>query len=455
MVPGAHCLLKGAVDRFGDAPALIGPDLMLSFRGLDAAVERRARSLRESIGPGGWAALRATAGVAGLVDLLAAFRADIPVFPVHPALPEVVLREIMVREGIAWMLTSGGGIERRFRGRLSVLDEAGPEAGDPDDRPVVAILTSGSSGPPKLAVLTHRNLRCSAEGLRSMIPLGPGDRYLLSLPLAHVSGLAVLFRCLTAGAAMVLGGAAEDAGFLGALGVTHLSMVDTQLRRLLAAGDSLPVLRCLLLGGGPLNPERVALARARGIPVWRSYGLTEMSSTVVAEDPQGVARVLPFRECMVASDGEILVRGETLFPGYREEGVIRPARDPSGWFHTRDIGLWEAGRLEVIGRLDNQFVSGGENIQPEHIEAVLAEYPSVRAAVVVPRPDPEFGQRAVAFLEVAGALDEPDLRRWLAERLGGYLIPAAFHNLPRVGSDLKVRRRELIELAQHGFKESQ
>lgn len=454
MDPGVHCLLRGTVKRFGDSPALIGPDATLSFRELDREVELRARRMRASIAPGEWAVLRAVASVAGLVDLLAAIRADVTVFPAHPALPEPVLCDWMVREGIGWRVDSGGKAERRTAdpSRGSVV--AGAACSDSEDTPAAAILTSGSSGSPKLAVLSHRNLRRSAEGLRALIPLGPGDRYLLSLPHAHVSGLAVLFRCLPAGAAVVLGGAAEDARFLTALGVTHVSMVDTQLARLLASRNPLPELRCVLLGGGPMSRERVASARARGIPVWRSYGLTEMSSTVVVEDPDGAARVLPFRECRIAPDGEILVRGETLFSGYRDNGVTRPARDNAGWFHTRDLGCWEEERLEVIGRLDNQFVSGGENIQPEYIEAVLSGHPSIRAAVVVPRPDPEFGQRAVAFVDVAGALDEPELRGWLAQRLSGFLIPAAFYALPRDGSGLKVRRVELIELARQAFKES-
>jgi O-succinylbenzoic acid--CoA ligase len=143
-----------------------------------------------------------------------------------------------------------------------------------------------------------------------------------------------------------------------------------------------------------------------------TYGLTEMASQVTTTSPAATlqelytaGRVLPHREVSISESGRILVQGETLFAGYvGGEGVDRPL-DAGGWFHTGDLGeLDEAGYLSVRGRVDNMFVSGGENVQPEEVEEALCRLEGVEEAVVVPVEDEEFGARPVAFVRVAGGL---------------------------------------------------
>ncbi len=439
------CLVETAGRRFADEPALLGPGVRISFRELDHCVSARASAPTVASHCGHWVALPATPTVPSLIEFLALLRAGARVLPVNPALPAEVLARWMARHEIT----------RLHRAPIDLSDaDAGAVASTSGrqrfmfaiNEPRTGTLSSGSTGEPKVAVHSYRNHVLSAEGFAAAIPLGPGDRYLLALPWFHVGGLAIVFRCLLRGAAVVLGGRANDADFLRAMRITHVSMVETQLLRLLAASGPLPPLSCLLLGGGPVREPVRRAALERGLPVWRSYGLTETASTVIAEDPEGHTRTLPHRECRVADDGEILVRGATLFLGYLEHGRPVPNTDADGWFHTGDLGRWDCTGFHVTGRLDNRFVSGGENIQPEAIEAVLREHPAITEAVVVPRGDDEFGHRPVAFVDCTAPIADDALRDWLRPRLHAWLLPVAFHPLPR-GDDLKIQRADLVRLA--------
>ena len=235
-------------------------------------------------------------------------------------------------------------------------------------------------------------------------------------------------------------------------GATHVSLVSTQLLRLLREGGfEAGRLEAILLGGGPLPTSLVDEAADLGLPVHTSYGLTEMASQVTTTPPGASrkelhtsGRPLPHREVGISGDGEILVRGETLFAGYVEG-------DADGWFHTGDIGdLSENGYLRVLGRKDNLFVSGGENIHPEEIEEALSSLAGVEVAVVVPFPDPEFGARPVAFVRMAdGVVESETLARALEKVLPRFKIPVVFHNWPEEAGfgEMKVDRAFFHERA--------
>jgi O-succinylbenzoic acid--CoA ligase len=160
--------------------------------------------------------------------------------------------------------------------------------------------------------------------------------------------------------------------------------------------------------------------------------------------------VLPYREVSVSREGEILVRGETLFAGYVEgERIDRPV-DAASWFHTGDLGkLDEDGYLWVKGRQDNMFVSGGENMQPEEVEEALCCLEGVEEAVVVPVPDEWFGARPVAFVRVAGGAPEPQaLSRALELSLPRFKIPVTFYAWPDAVGGMKVDRTAFGERAR-------
>ena len=317
---------------------------------------------------------------------------------------------------------------------------------------------------PKAALHTVGNHVASARGVIERMGLEAGDRWLLDLPLYHVGGLGVVVRCALAGAAMALPapgmGTAEA---VRALRPTHASFVSTQLRRLLDGehGDA-SSLRAVLLGGSAIPASLLDRAAERGLPVATSYGLTEMTSTVTATAP-GADRpdtdtsgtLLDGRTLRITDDGEIEVGGAALFAGYVSAGGLVP---PGEWFATGDLGYLDAdGRLVVTGRRGLLFVSGGENVQPEAIEAALLALDGVAEAVVVPVPDAEFGFRPAAFVRPAGAAP-PDpawasgqaadaIRAALRRTLPGFMVPTAIYLWGGAGG-MKPDRPALAEKAR-------
>ncbi len=328
------------------------------------------------------------------------------------------------------------------------LDLPSGGAADPVDpgAPATALLTSGSTGNPRAVVHTLANHLYSAIGSAANLPLERDDRWLVALPMSHVAGLSILFRCLLAGATALIARSGsfrqDDRGPDDALSLlpraTRLSVVPAQLQRLieLPAGRH-GALRSVLVGGQATAPALLERARSAGIPVLTTYGSTEMASQIATaapgtELPHGASgRVLPHRRLRIR-DGRIEVGGETLCAGYLSpDGIEPPPLEPDGWLRTGDCGRLEDGVLTITGRADGMFVSGGENIQPQEIEDVLGSHPAVALAVVVPAPDPAFGSRPVAFIQSLGAAPpEDELQALLAERLPRYKHPVRYHPLP-------------------------
>jgi len=286
------------------------------------------------------------------------------------------------------------------------------------NRLVTIIHTSASSGEAKAAVHSFANHWYSALGSNENIPLGTGDCWLLSLPLYHIGGYSLLFRSLISGGSLAIGKPDESLGqSLRNFPLTHLSVVPTQLYRLLADKESTALLRTMkavLLGGSSAPKSLIEEAVRQHIPLFLTYGSTEMSSQIATTPApiQGIqknsGKLLPWREIMASRDGELLVKGSCLFQGYLREGQIHPQTDNDGWFYTADIGtVTNEGTVTVAGRKDNMFISGGENIHPEEIEKALMMIDGVLEALVVPINDDEYGQRPVAFIKTIGD-NKPD-----------------------------------------------
>lgn len=232
-------------------------------------------------------------------------------------------------------------------------------------------LTSGSSGTPKAAAHSYAAHIASAEGVLQLMDFQAQDRWLLSLPLFHVSGQGIVWRWLTAGGGLVV----RDMHLLAdaLAGCTHASLVPTQLWRLLTQPLASLTLKKVLLGGAMIPVELTEQAEALGIRCWCGYGLTELASTVCAKRADarpGVGVPLAGREIKLVNE-EVWIRAQSLARGYWQHGTLQPLADDQGWFHTRDRGVMEQGELRILGRLDNLFFSGGEGVQPEDIELSL------------------------------------------------------------------------------------
>ena len=221
-------------------------------------------------------------------------------------------------------------------------------------------------------------------------------------------------------------------------------------------------MKAILLGGSAIPGSLIEEAHALNLKIFTTYGSSEMSSQITTSGPGDVlerlytsGKILNHREIKIAANGEILVRGDTLFKGYIEDGMIDPARDSDGYFHTDDIGkIDEFDCLSVIGRKDNMFISGGENIQPEEIEAALLSIEGLTDATVVPIPDTQYGFRPIAFINLdKSKLSKKDLPDILIEKIAKYKIPVEFIDYPKdmkqVG--IKVNRAELAKYALKYF----
>ncbi|MGF1694850.1 o-succinylbenzoate--CoA ligase [Vibrio lamellibrachiae] len=305
------------------------------------------------------------------------------------------------------------------------------------------IFTSGSTGLPKAVAHSFAQHFASAQGLMKEFSYGTADTWLLSLPMYHVSGLAIVYRWLAAGGCLKLG--------VGDLckdiqDVTHASLVATQLSRLIASDQPLALSR-VLLGGSHIPQELTKKCASFGIDTWLGYGMTEAASTVTAkqiDDNPTAGKLLPNRRLKIEGN-RIYIGGETLAKGYFFQGSITPLIDLEGWFDSKDLGQWEGDELRIMGRADNQFISGGENIHCEEIEAQLNQHPDIVQSIIVPIEDSEFGHRPVAIIESSIPIDELDIVDYLQHRLERFKWPVSYYLMPQemLNSGIKVSRSAL------------
>ncbi|OOF44251.1 o-succinylbenzoate--CoA ligase [Rodentibacter trehalosifermentans] len=334
-------------------------------------------------------------------------------------------------------------------------------------RPATMTLTSGSSGLPKAVVHHIKAHLDNARGVCQFMHFNASQSWLLSLPLYHVSGQGIVWRWLLCGAQLHFPQADFFASLLQA---THASLVPTQLQRLLDYLRTAPQTRVntkhILLGGAHIPQALTQEICQYGITAYSGYGMTEMASTIFAkpsDNAPGVGQPLLGREFKLMNE-EIWLKGAGLALGYWKNGEIISLTNEQGWLQTKDKGIWKNNELVIIGRLDNMFISGGENIQPEEIERVILQSHLAKQVVVLPKADLEFGARPVALVEFYEHFTESaveKLRVFLQTHLAKFKQPIAYYPLPcgiQQGA-IKISRQALAQwLAsqeQHRVKEQQ
>src|SRR5919108_3425204 len=424
--------LSAAAGRHPERVAVEAPGESVTYRELLLRAVRAAGALHiRGVRRGDPVALLLEPGLPFVEALHGCLLLGAPAVPIDTRLAErereAILREIEVR------------VERPMRGETGVF-----QIPDPPKREDVALvmLTSGTTGTAKPVALTFGNVRANARGLAQAMRLGDDERWLAPLPLSHVGGLMVVLRSALMATTAVLAPPPFDeravASQLREGDITIASLVPTQLQRLLDAGATPgPQLRRVLLGGGPMPRALLARARAAGFAVCPSYGLTQACSTVTVAEPgdfETAGRPLPGVGVAIARDGEIVVSGGTV--------------NALGSLRTGDLGLLDAqGRLIVTGRKGDVIVSGGENVAPAEVEAVLAEHSGVAGGAGFARPHALWGEAVTALVvpREGTELVQGELRAHCLERLAPFKVPKAFEivsRLPRTESG-KVRRAEL------------
>ncbi|HEV7495858.1 AMP-binding protein [Baekduia sp.] len=321
------------------------------------------------------------------------------------------------------------------------------------DAPAILVHTSGTTSAPKPIRLSYGNWLWSALGSAVALGVDPNERWLCTLPLSHVGGLSILLRSAIYGTTAIVHERFETDRVLAALndpqGPTVVSLVPTTLTRLLDAGlHHPPALRWALLGGAPLPPALLQRAADAGVPVAPTYGLTEACSQVATA---GVP--LFCTQIALQPDGEIVVTGPTVSP---DAGGGRAV------LHTGDLGVIDDdGLLHIVGRKADTIVTGGENVAPAEVEAVLEAHPEVLEAAVVGRPDGEWGEAVIALVRPRDQVRPPtpdDLRAHCARHLARFKVPKTYimlsEPLPRTASG-KLVRRELDEIGSRATASAQ
>ncbi|WP_367996442.1 o-succinylbenzoate--CoA ligase [Haloferax volcanii] len=340
---------------------------------------------------------------------------------------------------------------------------------------MLLLFTSGTTGTPKAVQLTMGNLLANAVAGAFRLGVSRDDRWLVTLSLHHMGGIGPILRGPLYGTTVVLregfdaGGAADD---IGKYDVTGVSLVPTMLTRMLDSRGTLSdSLRVVLLGGAPAPDELVERCRNYSVPVHPTYGMTETASQVATATPREafddvgtVGRPLYFTDLRVVDEdgtpvepgtpGELVVSGPTVSPGYyRNPEATADAFSDAG-LRTGDIGYRDDdGLLYVLNRKDDRIITGGENVDPGEVAAVLRDHPDVDDATVLGVPDAEWGERVAALVVPAdpeNPPDDEDLDDFCRERLAGFKCPrlvATADELPRTVSgtvDREAVRERLV-----------
>ena len=453
----ASCPVSARAGRSPEGLALVAGTSRWSWTELDRAVALTAARLRgDGVGPGDRVALLAGNHPAVVFLFFAVRRLGAALAPLNARLTPAELEPqrarlapalVLAEEALHSKLPVATPLERWERQRATPAENA-PNDVEGD---WAVLFTSGTTGRPRAARLSVRAFDALAAASAANLGPRPGDRWLCNLPLFHVGGLAMAMRCVHDGATLELQLRADPEDVVRAVadrGVTHLSLVARTLQQTLDAGLRGGGLRAVLVGGGPVPPSLVRRARQAGVPVLLTYGLTEACSQVTTERPHdadGTTAGPPLPGLRVSildaegrvldpgAEGTIAVHGPTRMSGYLDDEAGTAAALRGEWLLTGDLGrLDDRGRLTVLARRTDLILSGGENVYPAEVEAVLAEHPAVSEVAVVARPDARWGQVPVALVVGRRTLADGELQSWARARLAAFKVPAAVQPVDRL-----------------------
>ncbi|MBU1320437.1 MAG: o-succinylbenzoate--CoA ligase [candidate division Zixibacteria bacterium] len=489
---GIVCPVHKLAESSPDSLALVNENASLSYGELEERIHRCAIGLHDlGIETGDRIAVIAQNSVEYAILIFAAYRIGATLAPINTRLDPRSWEDCIMkltpsalvidRERIAFaddigmryllMEDVGGGIgsEPYSADSFSVLHEVSTE------HEASIVFTSGSSGDPKGVILTLGNHFCNALASNENIKLTHQDCWLAALPFCHVGGMSILFRTALDGcSAYVADSFAPDVvnRLIDRGQLTHLSLVPTMLDSLLASRkmrkfpDSL---RAILLGGAAVSERLIETIRELNLPVLPTYGLTEAASQLCTLSPESPPEKLsssgsPLEntELKIVDDedetvesgmnGEICIRGKKVFKSYlgRDRSEVF---DKDGWFRTGDIGwLDDDSYLHVVGRRDDMFISGGENIHPAQIEKAALAFPGVTECAVIGVEDRKWGARPVLFVCHDDSGSEMNgLHEHLNANLPDMFIPKAIielDQLPRTSIG-KIDRKQLHTLWRH------
>lgn len=476
MSGGEHTIGRWIRDRARTTPdrvAIDFEDRLVTCRELDELSDRFAASFRD-------AGLRRGDRVATLTGnspehvavLFACAKAGLVLLPLSWRLSPAELRYQLEDAEPSLLLVEGGRDElaEATGHRFTRLEEPGPvtRSGDVSGEDVsgedalLLVYTSGTTGKPKGALLTHANCFWTNLGFDLTTGVSQDDVVLQVLPQFHVGGWNVqALLALWKGALLVLEREFEPARALRLIEekrvTTMMGVPATYLfmaQEPAFASTDLSSLRRAVVGGAPMPEALLETWAERGAAIVQGYGLTEAAPNVLCLPPTDAVRKLGFAgkpyafvDVRLSADDELQVRGPNVFPGYwRNPEATAETFTADGWLRTGDVAERDAeGFYRIRGRLKDMFISGGENVYPAEVESVLHEHPGVADAAVVGVPDERWGEVGVAFVVAEDATEE-ELLDWCRARIARFKVPKSFRfvaEIPRNGLG-KIQKDELL-----------
>ena len=425
-------LAAGARSR-PDAIGLDDGERTWTYREFDARVAVAAGRLRALDVTGDVVALVSQTTAPAVVAVHAALRAGAVLAPLSPRLTVDELRHAL---GVLapGLVLAGSDTRRRVLeagvhpARVYAIEHwlsralAGRATSGPERPPLpkgsrVVIWTSGTGGRSRGVALTFANLEANIQAASARLSLGPHDRWLATLELAHIGGLMLVLRAAATSASLVVQGrflADKAAGLIASRSIPHASLVPTMLQQLIEAAGNGPThaLGCLLVGGAGCPRGLIEKALGAGMPLALSYGMTETTSqaatappALVREKPGTVGAPLQGLDVRVGESGEVKIRGSTVAAGY--VGAELSVLDSDGWLATGDLGEMDGdGHLWISGRVSDRIVTGGVNVDPAEVEGVLLRHDGVLDVAVVGLPDDPWGE-VVAAAVVRAVGEDP------------------------------------------------
>jgi fatty-acyl-CoA synthase len=475
-------------DRARTTPARVAIDCLgveTTYAELDERSDRLAAGLLEAgLGPGDRVATLTATSPEHVVVFFACAKAGLILMPLNTRLAEPELRYQLEDAEPALLLCSdehaerGAGLHGRTAGLEELVVQDRRDLAEPeDDDGLLLVYTSGTTGKPKGALLTHANCFWTNLSFDRVAGLAAEDTVLQVLPQFHVGGWNVQpLLAWWKGATVVLEPAFDAARALELIAAkrvtTMMGVPATYLFMAQAPGFAtadLWTLRRAVVGGAPMPEALLETWRERGVEIIQGYGLTEAAPNVLCLPPEDAARKRgcagkPYPHVDVAlrdtetggllegpAEGELLVKGPNVFAGYWRNAEATAAAFADGWLVTGDVAARdEEGYYRIVGRTKDMVISGGENVYPAEIENVLHEHPAVKEAAVVGVPDARWGEACLAFVVLAGEASDEELLEHCRARLARYKVPKAVRfvdSLPRNALD-KVVKSELVEPAR-------
>jgi O-succinylbenzoic acid--CoA ligase len=429
--------LSRAVEQHGEQPGLYWRQHRWRFSELETQTHKMAAQITRLSLPPAVMALQARDPRQSALALYAALTLPRPLLLLKNAWSREQCQNICKQAAPSVLLSGDADSEASFEVRADYsADSQVPPAIELDALRLL-VATSGSNGQPKLVMLNDRQLAAAVAASKTRIPVRPGDIWLACMPLIHIGGLSILLRCLEAAAAVWLHEGFDAELVWRALHrrrVTHVSLVPAMLHRLLeVSGGRKPPdsLRCLLIGGGALDPRLAKRAQQAGWPLCVTYGMSETGSQIATDCSEqaglnagAIGPPLPGFEVR-RRDGVIEVRGPALMAGYASPGLKPGLGLRDAWLRTGDIGrLDEAGTLWIYGRSDDLLLSAGEKVHPFEVEPTLRQAPQVEDAALSAIADPIWGERLVAVY--SGRASGEALDAYCRDRLEGARRPRHF-----------------------------